>query len=117
MENYPLEQRIVVVSLKNGLHVRPMSLIVQAAGQFPGDVHIRREDGYAVNAKSMFDLLTLRAEYGMRMTLEAKGQGAVELLDRLESLFDSGFEWGEEQSDDSPSPQMYDTCPQPVDGE
>lgn len=122
MEHYPLERRKVVVTLKNGLHVRPMSLIVQASGQFPGDVNIRREDGYAVNAKSMFDLLTLRAEHGTPLMLEARGEGAAELLDQLESLFDTKFGWEEDEEDCVPQPtpspiKLHEACPQPVEGE
>ena len=119
MENHPIQRRKVVVTLKNGLHVRPMSLIVQIAGKFPGDVNIRRDDGYAVNAKSMFDLLTLKAEHGMQLMLEAQGDGAAELLDHLESLFDSKFGWDENEEDfagNSPS-RMHDACPQSVEGE
>ena len=78
MENYPIERRKVIVTLKHGLHVRPMSLIAQTAGKFSGSVNIRREDGYAVNAKSMFDLLTLKAETNMALMLEAQGEEVLE---------------------------------------
>jgi phosphotransferase system HPr (HPr) family protein len=122
MDKHPIERRKVVVALKNGLHVRPMSLIVQAAGKFPGDVNIRRDDGYAVNAKSMFDLLTLKAEHGMQLMLEARGEGAKALLDQLENLFDSKFGWDEDEEEfaersASPAPRLHDPCPQPVEGE
>ena len=122
MDKHPIERRKVVVTLKHGLHVRPMSLIAQAAGKFPGEVNIRRDDGYSVNAKSMFDLLTLKAEHGIQLMLEARGDGAGALLDQLESLFDSKFGWdeGEEQfaeTSETPAARMHDTCPQPVEGE
>jgi phosphotransferase system HPr (HPr) family protein len=122
MEKHPIERRKVVVTLKTGLHVRPMSLIAQATGGFPGDVHIRREDGYVVNAKSMFDLLTLKADHGMHLMLEAQGAGAAELLDQLEALFDSKFGWDDEENEFNqhskpPSPRRHDSCPQPVEGE
>lgn len=104
MENYPIERRKVIVTLKHGLHVRPMSLIAQTAGKFSGSVSIRREDGYAVNAKSMFDLLTLKAETNMALMLEAQGEGACELLDQLESLFASKFGWNDEEEDFVPMP-------------
>jgi phosphotransferase system HPr (HPr) family protein len=99
MENHSIERRKVIVTLKHGLHVRPMSLIAQTAGKFSGSVSIRREDGYAVNAKSMFDLLTLKAETNMALMLEAQGEGACELLDQLESLFASKFGWNDEEED------------------
>lgn len=102
MENPPIERRKVIVTLKHGLHVRPMSLIAQTAGKFSGTISIRREDGYAVNAKSMFDLLTLKAETNMPLMLEAQGEGACELLDLLESLFASKFGWNDEEEDFAP---------------
>jgi phosphotransferase system HPr (HPr) family protein len=119
MENHPLHRRKVVVALQNGLHVRPMSLIAQATGRFAGEVFIRREDGYAVNAKSMFDLLTLRAEHGMPLMLEAQGEGAVELLDQLESMFDNNFGWDDEedeyvQDSEPPLPTRQNSRPQAV---
>ena len=102
MEKHPIERRKVIVTLKHGLHVRPMSLIAQIAGKFSGTVSIRREDGYAVNAKSMFDLLTLKAETDMPLMLEAQGQGACELLDELESLFASKFGWNDDEEEFRP---------------
>ncbi|MCA9073075.1 MAG: HPr family phosphocarrier protein [Planctomycetaceae bacterium] len=118
MEKHPLQRRNVVVALENGLHVRPMSLIAQATGGFPGDVSIRRNDGYSVNAKSIFDLLTLRAEKGMELTIEAQGEGATELLDQLEALFEANFGWDEEQDfseeSDPPTSRVQDSHPQPV---
>ncbi len=122
MENSPIERRKVVVTLKSGLHMRPMSLIAKVVKEFSGEVYIRREDGYAVNAKSMFDLLTLGAEYGTPLMLEAQGDAAGELLDYLETLFDSKFGWDEDEDDfSSPSPppsmKKLDSCRQPVEGE
>lgn len=121
MENHPLQRRKVVVALENGLHVRPMSLIAQATGGFTGEVSVRRNDGYSVNAKSIFDLLTLRAEKGMELTLEAQGEGATELLDQLEALFEANFEWGDDEDFpedvESPGARMQDSRPQPVEPE
>jgi len=122
MENHPLHRRKVVVALENGLHVRPMSLIAQTSGAFSGEVSIRRDDGYVVNAKSMFDLLTLRAEQGMPLTLEARGDGAEELLDHLESLFETNFGWDEDedgygQSSERPSPDLQDSSSRTLESE
>lgn len=118
MENHPLQRRKVVVALENGLHVRPMSLIAKATGGFAGKVSIRRNDGHSVNAKSIFDLFTLRAEHGMELTLEAQGEGATELLDRLEALFEANFEWSEDdelpEDVETPAARMQDPRPQPV---
>ncbi len=98
MENQPLHQRKVVVTLEDGLHMRPMSQIAHATGGFDGEVTIQRADGPPVNAKSIFDLLTLRAESGMELVLRARGEGGGELLDQLVALFDANFEWDSSDS-------------------
>ena len=126
MENQPLHQRKVVVTLEDGLHMRPMSQIAHATGGFDGEVTIRRAGGPAVNAKSIFDLLTLRAENGMELVLAARGEGAAELLDRLVAMFDSNFEWdssdssedefAEEEEPPSAS-EMLGPCPQTAEPE
>jgi hypothetical protein len=71
-------------------------------------VSIRREDGYTVNAKSMFDLLTLKADLGMPLELEAQGEGACELLDQLERLFASKFGWNDEEDEFLPMPNSHE---------
>ncbi len=113
MENYPLQQRTVVVTLENGLHVRPMSQIAQLAREFSGEVSIKREDGYLVDAKNVFDLLTLRAEHGMELVLQAQGVSASEFLDELVDLFETNFPVkGKEQN--FAEQKDLDSCPQTV---
>lgn len=80
----------VVVVNENGLHARPASLVVSTANQFPCDVWIqngqRRVDG-----KSIMELLSLAAEGGTKLTLEARGPKAVDALKALVELVNSGF--------------------------
>ncbi len=126
MENQTFSQRKVVVTLEDGLHMRPMSQIAHMAGGFDGEVTIQRADGPAVNAKSIFDLLTLRAENGTELVLKARGEGAAELLGRLQALFDSNFEWDSsdsaddefaEEDDPSSASEMLGPCPQTAEPE
>ena len=126
MENQTFYQRKVVVTLEDGLHMRPMSQIAHLTGGFDGEVTIQRTDGPAVNAKSIFDLLTLRAEHGTELVLKARGQGAAELLDRLTALFDSNFEWDSSdpredefaEEDEPPSAsEVLGRCPQTAEPE
>lgn len=84
-------RRELTVALEQGLHVVPCSVIAKTAREFNGAVRIRRGDVVA-DATSIFDLLGLNAEHGTVLTLEADGEGAAEFLDRLVSLFESGFD-------------------------
>lgn len=92
MAEEPL-RRDVTVKLENGLHMVPCSRIAEVTRDFPGTVVIRRED-HAVDAKSIFDLLTLSAPFGTILTLEVSGEHSADLLDRLAELFDRNFEPG-----------------------
>ena len=92
----PVYQQAVKVNLQNGLHLRPQSQIVRLAQQFECDVNIRIDDR-TVDAKSMFDLMTLKAAHGTTLYLEASGANADEAIRQLADLFESNFE-GEETS-------------------
>ena len=78
------------MDLENGLHLVPCSRIAQSAGQFECDVSIHKED-LTVDAKSVLDLMTLNAEQGTTLILEARGDDANEAIQELVSLFESGF--------------------------
>lgn len=82
--------RDVVVNLESGLHLGPCAQIVQAAQRFGCQLQIRKGDR-AVNAKSMLDLLTLVAEHGTVLTLEADGDGADEAIAAVVVLFERNF--------------------------
>ena len=84
-------RREVTVNLEKGLHMVPCSRIVEQTGAFAGSVAIRRDDK-SVDAKSMFDLLTLNAPQGTTLLIEASGDGADDLLNALEQLFESDFD-------------------------
>ncbi|MBX3436494.1 MAG: HPr family phosphocarrier protein [Planctomycetaceae bacterium] len=83
--------RNVSVKLENGLHLVPCSRIAELVRDFPGTVWIRREE-QAVDAKSIFDLLTLQAPFGTVLTLEASGNGADHIIEGLAALFERNFE-------------------------
>lgn len=84
-------RRIVVVELENGLHLVPCSQIAQAARRYDGDVRIRNGQK-AADAKNVLDLMTLRAECGTQLELEANGAAANEVIEAIVQLFQSKFE-------------------------
>lgn len=81
---------------RTGLHARPASDFVSAAGKFKDTkITIKRagEDEEA-NAKSIVMLLSLGLSQGEEIELTGKGEEEVEAVDSLVALIESGF--GEE---------------------
>ena len=84
-------RKTVTVNLENGLHLVPCSQIAQFARSYDCDVQISKGD-LTVDAKNVFDLMTLNASHGTALVLEANGAGAAEAVDGLVNLFESNFE-------------------------
>jgi phosphocarrier protein HPr len=84
-------RRDVTVNLENGLHLVPCSRIAEFVRDYPGTVSIRSQD-QLVDAKSIFDLLTLRAVGGTVLTLEVTGVDSVRVVEGLVALFERNFE-------------------------
>ena len=78
-------QRSVIVANPHGLHMRPSAAFVELAGRFQAEVAVTY-NGNTVNGKSIWDLLTLAAEVGSELTLEANGPDAPAALDALSVL-------------------------------
>lgn len=89
----PVVQKTVIVGLENGLHLVPCSRIAQAANRFSGTVHIAKDE-LRVDAKNIFDLMTLAAGLGTELTIEADGDGDAGLIDELVAMFESNFDDG-----------------------
>ena len=80
----------VIVKHENGLHLRPLSQIVQLANKFNSELLIRKGDR-TVDGKVMLDLLTLAAEQGSVLVLDARGADAAEALQAIAALFEQDF--------------------------
>ncbi len=76
-------RRTFTVTNPQGLHMRPMSEFVQAAGKFQSSVTITKEGQVPVDGKSMFGLLGLAAEQGTVLYLEVTGPDAEQALQAL----------------------------------
>jgi phosphocarrier protein HPr len=81
-----MSERRVVVGSSVGLHARPASLFVQAAGQQPVPVTIAKEGGLPVDARSILMVLGLDVRGGDTVVLTADGEGAEQALDELAEL-------------------------------
>ena len=78
----------VVVKNKLGLHARPAALFVQTANKFTSRIVVTRGNE-RVNGKSIMGILTLGAEKGCLIIIEAQGPDAQEAILELERLVTS----------------------------
>ena len=86
--------RKVVVTNRNGIHLRLAGVLVKAAGKFSSTVMIAKGQE-EINAKSILGVAGLGAEYGTELLLKIDGSDEKEALLSLVRLFESNFEEGE----------------------
>ncbi|MCA9089316.1 MAG: HPr family phosphocarrier protein [Planctomycetaceae bacterium] len=92
MDDSALLSRSVTLQLEQGLHIRVCSLVVSLVTPFDGPVTIRHGEKRA-DANSMFDLLQLAAGPGAELTIEAQGDGAEAVVNKLAALFSGEVEY------------------------
>lgn len=90
--------REVVVSNSQGLHARPADLLAREARKWRSRIELV-VDSQRVDGKSILDVLTLAAEAGTRVVIEATGPDARDALDAIGGLFARRFNELEEPSD------------------
>ncbi|RKY31987.1 MAG: phosphocarrier protein HPr [Candidatus Omnitrophota bacterium] len=76
----------IIVKNKQGLHARPAALFVQVANKFDARIKVKRDKKEEVNGKSIMGILTLGAERGSEIIIEAEGVDAGEALVELEKI-------------------------------
>ncbi len=81
-----MAERSVQVGSKVGLHARPASIFVKAAGEAGIPVQIAKDGGAPVDAASILGVMTLGAGYQDTVTLTAEGPEAEGVLDSLAEL-------------------------------
>ena len=82
--------REVVVANSQGLHARPAERLAREARRWQSRIELVA-DAQRVDGKSILDVLTLAAEAGTRLVVEATGPDAREALEAIGSLFDRNF--------------------------
>ena len=87
----PSVKRTVTVVNPQGLHARPADLFVKTANRFDATVEVTK-GSETVDGKSILSILTLAAEYGTDLEIQAIGADAEEALDALVALVEQGFE-------------------------
>ncbi|MBY0587386.1 HPr family phosphocarrier protein [bacterium] len=86
-DHYSLDVKVIN---EMGLHARPASLVVGIASKYPCEVTVRN-GSKLVDAKSILQLLSLSAEMGTHLTLETRGDDALEAIRQLAELVENGF--------------------------
>ena len=89
--NQPQCSRKVVINNPQGLHARPADLFTRLASRYESRIMVVR-DNQRVDGKSILDLLTLAAEMGTELTIEAAGRDADEAIHALAELVVANFE-------------------------
>ena len=92
--------REVVVGLKQGLHLRPADMVAREARKWHAQVALISKS-QRVDGKSVLEVLTLAAEEGTRVVVEATGSDAPEALAAIVRLFEGNFHENDETAVDS----------------
>ncbi len=82
--------REVVVANAHGLHARPADLLAREARRWQSRIELVA-DAQRVDGKSILEVLTLAAEAGTRLVVEATGPDAGEALEAISRLFELKF--------------------------
>lgn len=80
--------RKVTLAIPNGLHLAPISRIVESAGQFESRIGIEF-DGKTADARSVYDLMLLAATCGAPLLISAEGDDAEEGLRAIAAILES----------------------------
>jgi phosphocarrier protein len=91
-----LAQRVVIAN-RQGLHARPADTFVRTATKFDSKIEIVK-DGQRVDGKSILGVLTLVAEHGTELSIEATGPDAQEALKALVKLIEDKFGHEDEEN-------------------
>ncbi|MGN1377839.1 MAG: HPr family phosphocarrier protein [Dorea sp.] len=80
----------VVIKNPSGLHARPASILVQAAGKCRSDVILVYGEK-RIQAKSILNLMAAAIKSGSEVVIECTGESEEEDLKKLVELIESGL--------------------------
>jgi phosphocarrier protein HPr len=86
--------RVLEICNKKGLHARASAKFVHTVDQFDADVKVTR-GSETVGGNSIMGLMMLSAGPGTKITVEATGNEAAEVIEALASLVNGRFTEGE----------------------
>lgn len=85
-----LQDRVVTIINEHGLHQRAAKEFVKVARAFQSQITVAK-GRQIVDAKDIWDVMTLAAERGTVLTLRARGPDAPAALDALAALVAARF--------------------------
>ena len=88
-QNFHVARRQVAVNNVLGLHLRAADKFVRLAKAFQSEIQVQCK-GIIANARSILELLSLAAECGTILSLEAKGSDAEAAVAALSNLISDG---------------------------
>ena len=81
---------LLIISNDRGLHTRPSTELVKCASRYKAQISLIYEK-IEVNAKSILGVLTLAAERGAKVRVEASGDDAEEAVAEILALGQRNF--------------------------
>lgn len=90
MQPEDVVRRQVKVTPEDGLHLRPITLVVRCATTFSSSISLFF-DGRRADAKSAFDLMLMAVPSGAILNMEVVGADAEAAADAICRLFEDGF--------------------------
>ena len=88
--NDPVATRHATVQHAEGLHARPAEMIARQAMKYESSIVLANGD-HRADAKSILEVLTLGAQHGVELRVEAAGPDAEEAVVALGELVESDF--------------------------
>ena len=85
-----MAEKTVKITNKLGLHARPAAEFVKLAARFMSDISISKND-HVVNGKSIMGVMTLAADMGSELHIQASGADEHEAIDALVELINNKF--------------------------
>jgi phosphocarrier protein HPr len=85
-----VEERILTIKNKLGLHARAANMVVQVASNFESIITVDK-NGIEANAKSIMGLLLLAAGQGSKIVVRATGRDAKEAIEEISKLIEGKF--------------------------
>ncbi len=84
-----IEEKVVVTN-KLGLHLRAAAELVKVTSKYNCRIKVRN-NGAAVNGKSLLNLIALAASYGSELVFVVEGDDSQDALTDIRSLFINKF--------------------------
>lgn len=88
-----IKKEVQLLNIK-GLHARAASSLVKVSSKFSSEITLK-QDGQAVNGKSILGLMTMAAEYRSWVTICIDGEDENNAMESLVELINDRF--GEEE--------------------